>query len=228
MALIYNMGSDSSGGVCLKKHYSYSTFVKTGLGSSCASEIYSVEEDLINGTYILPYINQNANFSMDTTDSEICLNLGTGMTINVWVDNYINSLVTTGYTDGYDGSLIEDRVIYDQISNSYYIIQQTNNLIVCPLDRAERWAIYDTITNNIWDGINNLYYYVETDICGIPTGRLIVALKNINDNSETRYTLKYIEKCNVITGTTTTSTTTATPTTTSTTTATPTTTSTTT
>jgi len=193
MVLINGMTGDTNGGVCLKKHYSYFVYVKNGIGGSCSDSYHIVEEDLANGTYILPYINQNSNYSMDIYDTENCLNLGSGVSIRDWTDNYINALVSSGYT-GYDDSTIEDRVIYDQITNSYYIIQQSDDLQICPLDKAEKWAIYDTKTLDIWNGIGN-YYYSEVDDCDILTGRLIVALKNINDNSETRYILKYVEKC---------------------------------
>jgi len=185
---------DSQGGVCLKKHYSYSTYIKTGIGDFCSSELKLINENLITGSYILPYKNKNTNFSMDIYDAESCLNLGPDVPIKEWLYGYINSIVTTGYTDGYNNSPIENRVVYDQITDSYYLIQQTENLHICGIDDTEKWAIYDTTNNQIWDETND-FYYEELDSCGKLTGRSIVALKSINENSPTRYTLKYIEKC---------------------------------
>lgn len=205
MNLIHEMNFDINGGVCLNEHYYYYTYTKDI--SACTNQcVYHYE--LVNlykpiGEYINASINTNPYYSINTDDETICLKLETGVTMADWFIEYVNSLVTTGYTNSASGITIdssrENRIIYDQDSNSYYKLSDTKNSN-CVIYTNEMWAIIDPQTINgdtqeLWfESGGTEYFFPEIDSCGNETGRQFVMLININENSETYYNTKYIEK----------------------------------
>jgi hypothetical protein len=192
MSLINEMRVDNNGGVCLKKHRSYYTYDKKNIGGVYYDFTGYINENYATGEYILPYKNQNDNFIINIYDISVCLILKSGTTITDFAEYYINSIVTTGYT-GYDGSEIENRVIYDSQTNNYYIFAYSGNTNTCGIDDNAKYAIVNKETFDLWDGTGN-YYYVELDSCGVETGREIVVIMDINPISNTFKSIKYIEK----------------------------------
>jgi hypothetical protein len=192
MSLIYGMSGDTQGGVCLKKHLDYYVYASHPTGCTCHIVIARITEDLFLGTYVLPYKNVNKHYSININDESKCLILS-GISINDWTENYINSLVTTGYT-GYNGATTETRNIWEQSTNTYYLINQSISSI-CSGDTVSRWAIVDYITEEIWLSGSTDYFYNQTDSCGTKTGDRIVKIKDINPVSSTYNQTHEIIKC---------------------------------
>ena len=193
MDLINGMVPDENGGVCLIKRLIYNKYNSIISGCTCYDIIKHVDEYISLGSYVLPYKNMNPSYTIDITNESICLNLGSIISIVDWVNNYINILVTTGYT-GYSGSTIENRVIYDQITTSFYIVKQTNN---CTPDTLDSFAIIDTTMNPeaIWVSGSTNYFYEELDSCDKYTGNSFIKMKDINPISLTYGQTQITNKC---------------------------------
>lgn len=205
MNLIYGMNFDINGGVCLNEHYNYYTYTKniSVCTNNCAYHYELINTNQPTGEYINANINTNPYYSINTDDETICLKLETGVTIGDWFIDYVNSLVTTGYTNSISGITLdtsrENRIIYDQDSNLYYKLSDTKNSS-CIINTNEMWAIIDPLTisgetQELWmESGGTDYFFSELDSCGSETGRQFVMLININQNSDTYYNVKYIEK----------------------------------
>lgn len=173
------MTVDTSGGISVKKHFEYFTFI--------GNTYNKITGDTPTGEYILPFKNINNKISINIYDEQLCLII-TGSTSD-WIINYINSLATTGYT-GLNKLTYENRIIYNETDNEYYKIEYYENYNNIIIDNSEMWAIIDHETGNIWN--SGRIYFEEINDAGDKTGRNLVMLKNINPNSETRYQVKYI------------------------------------
>lgn len=193
MNLLNGMSGDTNGGICLKEHRSYYTYTTNNSGGICYDVTGYTQEDYITGTYVLPKLNTNPYYSIDIYDETLVLTI-TGTSMSTWGVDYINALVTTGYTS-YDGSTTEERVIFDQSGNTFYKIDHSENSTICGIDTSEKWAIFDSISDGYWSPGINSYYYNELDDCGLVTDKGIVVLCNINELSNTSNTFKYVEKC---------------------------------
>lgn len=190
MSLLYGMISDDNGGVCLKKNLHYYTYNSIITGCTCYDDINEINENISVGTYILPYENINPYFNINTGDTSICLTI-TPTQMNEWIDWYINSLVTTGYT-GYSGSTIENRVVLS--NGDYYRIEHLNT--ICSGDTEPRYAIFEHDTGDIWSYDNlTSFYYDKMDGCGNITGIRLVETRDINPYSQTYNEIIIIEKC---------------------------------
>lgn len=192
MNLINNMAPDEQGGVCLKKYLHYNTYSDFTSGCTCNESVDLIEEYIPTGLYVLPYINDNHSYTVNTGDTSLCLVL-INISMADWFVNYINTLATTGYT-GYNGSTIENRIIFDLNSEEYYKVSQSN-LEICSGDTSAKWAIIDYETNNLWYSGSTTFYYDELDDCDVKTCNRLVKMKDINPKSLTYNQIKIINKC---------------------------------
>ena len=182
MSLINNMSIDLNGGVCLAEYLDYYTY---------SNETIVHVTGLTNtGEYVKLYVNSNNNYNPSIYDASHVLIIDE---IENWFNNYINSLVTTGYS-GYDGELRENRVLFSVNNQSYYKLEHIDNYSGCTLNTNEIWAIVNEADENIWNGDGDDYFYYELDECDNKTGREIIKTKNINNKSETKFEIKYILK----------------------------------
>lgn len=182
MSLINNMSIDLNGGVCLVEYLDYYTYY---------NETIEHVTGLTNtGEYVKLYINSNNNYNPNIYDASYVLIIDE---IENWFNNYINSLVTTGYS-GYNGELRENRVLFSVNNQSYYKLEHIDNYSGCTLNTNEIWAIVNEADENIWNGDGDDYFYYELDECDNKTGREIIKTKNINNKSETKFEIKYILK----------------------------------
>ena len=191
MELINQMVVDNDGGVCLRKNLNYYTYNSLVTGCTCNDIIMHMNENIYLGTYVLPYKNINENFRMNILDESKCLNL-VGIEFKNWINYYINALVTSGYT-GYNGSLYEDRIIFDATNNKYYQIKHTNGN-TCQTDNTSKMGIIDNTTEALWDGVGN-YYYSELDNCDNEIGVKYVKIKDINPISSTYGKIQINKTC---------------------------------
>lgn len=178
MALINGMIEDENNGVCLKKNRRYYNYIKILSGCTYYDTITEINENYNTGMYVLPYINKNPNYTGDTLNEFLIV---TGITMSAWFINYINSLVTTGYTGNYEAEL-EDRIIYNEIDDEYYRIDHYSDY--CDVDISDKWGIVDYITNEIWDGTGD-YFYDILDVCDDESGERYVKTIDINEYSAT-------------------------------------------
>ena len=182
MSLINNMSIDLNGGVCLVEYLDYYTY---------SNETIVHVTGLTNtGEYVKLYVNSNNNYSPNIYDASHVLIIDE---IENWFNNYINSLVTTGYS-GYNGELRENRVLFSVNNQSYYKLEHIDDYSGCTLNTNEIWAIVNEDDENIWNGDGDDYFYYELDECDNKTGREIIKTKNINNKSETKFEIKYILK----------------------------------
>lgn len=184
--LVNGMKSDEIGGVSVIESYTYTTlFPISGITT----------ETGYTGMYVSP--SASTNYFIDIYDDNECLYI-TGITISDWFINYLNSLATTGYTGYTENEItnIETRIIKAENNDSFYILGHINSFSGVTLNTDEWWAIIDHDTEELWfsgNTGNTKYYYEEVDECGSKTGRLVIAQKNINPNSNTRFQTKYTE-----------------------------------
>lgn len=182
MSLINNMSIDLNGGVCLAEYLDYYTY---------SNETIVHVTGLTNtGEYVKLYVNSNNNYNPNIYDASHVLIIDE---IENWFNNYINSLVTTGYS-GYNGELRENRILFSVNNQSYYKLEHIDNYSGCTLNTNEIWAIVNEDDENIWNGDGDDYFYYELDECDNKTGREIIKTKNINNKSETKFEIKYILK----------------------------------
>ena len=182
MSLINNMSIDLNGGVCLAEYLDYYTY---------SNETIVHVTGLTNtGEYVKLYVNSNNNYNPNIYDASHVLIIDE---IENWFNNYINSLVTTGYS-GYNGELRENRVLFSVNNQNYYKLEHIDNYSGCTLNTNEIWAIVNEDDENIWNGDGDDYFYYELDECDNKTGREIIKTKNINNKSETKFEIKYILK----------------------------------
>ena len=182
MSLINNMSIDLNGGVCLVEYLDYYTY---------SNETIVHVTGLTNtGEYVKLYVNSNNNYNPSIYDASHVLIIDE---IENWFNNYINSLVTTGYS-GYNGELRENRVLFSVNNQSYYKLEHIDDYSGCTLNTNEIWAIVNEADENIWNGDGDDYFYYELDECDNKTGREIIKTKNINNKSETKFEIKYILK----------------------------------
>lgn len=188
MPTLINGMIDINGSVCLADTYTFNVY-------DAVNDITGVTSYTGNtGTRVVIYKNENPFFEVDRYDETICLNI-TGETMADWYINYLNALVTTGYT-GYTANgmtNIENRVIYN--TGTYYKIEHIENSITCAGIITPKWAVIDSNTKELWepDSGNNFFYY-ETDNCGVRTGRRIVIEMDINPFSLSYCVMRYIER----------------------------------
>ena len=182
------MVEDLTGGLCIKNKYTYYSYEKLETGCTCTDITSFTTNEINTGLYIQPYINTNSNFSMDTRIESDCLMVET---ITGFVETYIYDLATTGYT-GYNGSNIEDRVIYETSKDRYFKIEHEKNSTNCTLNTDAMFAITDINTGEIYNGVGN-YFYMELDDCGNETGNEVINLTDINPNSAS-----YLQQQNVV------------------------------
>ena len=182
MSLINNMSIDLNGGVCLVEYLDYYTYIN--------ETIVHVTGLTNTGEYVKLYVNSNNNYNPSIYDASHVLIIDE---IENWFNNYINSLVTTGYS-GYNGELRENRVLFSVNNQSYYKLEHIDNYSGCTLNTNEIWAIVNEADENIWNGDGDDYFYYELDECDNKTGREIIKTKNINNKSETKFEIKYILK----------------------------------
>ena len=176
------MSIDLNGGVCLVEYLDYYTY---------SNETIVHVTGLTNtGEYVKLYVNSNNNYNPNIYDASHVLIIDE---IENWFNNYINSLVTTGYS-GYNGELRENRVLFSVNNQSYYKLEHIDNYSGCTLNTNEIWAIVNEVDENIWNGDGDDYFYYELDECDNKTGREIIKTKNINNKSETKFEIKYILK----------------------------------
>lgn len=203
MSLINGMFQDITGGTMLKYHRTFYTYETNTTNNICIEITGKTDEDYFGDTYIIPFVSTNENFDIDIYDESICLVLETGITMSAWTINYLNLLVTTGYS-GYDNSSFEERIIYDQINDHYYKLDHKLNytgVYETSIDTSEKWAIINFDDNTIWisgDTGHTNFYYNELDNCGISTGRELVMLRDINQFSVSNNAVKYIERCTTL------------------------------
>lgn len=176
------MSIDLNGGVCLVEYLDYYTY---------SNETIVHVTGLTNtGEYVKLYVNSNNNYNPNIYDASHVLIIDE---IENWFNNYINSLVTTGYS-GYNGELRENRVLFSVNNQNYYKLEHIDNYSGCTLNTNEIWAIVNEDDENIWNGDGDDYFYYELDECDNKTGREIIKTKNINNKSETKFEIKYILK----------------------------------
>lgn len=188
MPALLNGMTDINGNVCLAKAYTFNAY-------DAINDITGVTSYTGNtGTRVVIYKNNNQLFEVDKNDESICLNI-TGQTMSDWYVNYLNALVTTGYT-GYTMNGItntEDRVIYN--NGTYYKIEHIQNSIDCAGTTTSKWAIIDFKTKLLWEpNSGNDFFYYETDNCGVRTGKRIVVQMDINPFSETYCEIQHIKR----------------------------------
>ena len=188
MAALLNGMIDVNGSVCLAKAYTFNSY-------NSINDITGVTSYTGNtGTRVVIYKNNNQLFQVDINDEAICLNV-TGQTMSNWYNNYLNSLVTTGYTgytiNGETG--IEERIIHN--NGDYYRIDHIENSNICTGSTTPKWAIIDPETNTLWSTSSgrNFFYY-EMDNCGLRTGRMFVIQMDINPFSNTYTTTQNIKR----------------------------------
>lgn len=186
------MSVDEFGGMCLKKKFDYYTYNKTIVGCDCTGNTQHVITYDFNGVFIQPYVNTNINYSINLNDDSIALVLPEGTTITNWLEEYVEDLITTGYT-GYNGSDYEERVIYSLSDEAYFKVDH-ENLNVCSGSTTQMLAIYNYYEDTKWDGTGDYWYY-EKDSCGNNIGSPIVHLVDINPNSITYNATQDIIKC---------------------------------
>jgi hypothetical protein len=163
--LLYEMSGDTDGGVCLKYKLDYHTYEKKVSGCTDIEITGHTIEFLNTGLYILPYINENPNYTGTTDYLEI------NESMDDWFCNYIIRL-STGNTD------YEYRVIFSTVDSEYYKIDYYQNY--CNIDDNSRWAIMSTIN--------------DIDSCGNNTNSISIELKDINSNSNIFGNTKTISK----------------------------------
>lgn len=188
MGFINNMVIDSNGGVCLVRKLHYYKYNSIYTGCTCYDIITEVDDYISMGEYVLLYKNTNGYFHINTGDTMLCLSLG-GQSIDDWFDNYINSLVTVGHNE----QIVENRVILDNLTNTYYKVEHIKNK--CDKDTMSANAIVNPQTNNLWFSGTTNYYYSDTDNCGVDTNVKFVKTRDINPNSPTYGEVQIITKC---------------------------------
>lgn len=174
--LINDMLFDDMGGVDIKKNYTYYTYNNT------TTETGYTSENVYSGEYVVLLKNTNDNYEIDVEDVDICLTIQTGVTIQDWFINYINAYVISGATNQYN-----NKILYSIDDNMLYKIQHTGST-VHQADISEMWAITDE-SGSIWGGIGS-FLYNEILTCNPYTERWNVKLKNINELSETAFTIR--------------------------------------
>lgn len=194
MALVNGMVKDENGGVCIRKVLTYYSYVKSTTGCDCTDSVDFYETETPIGLYVTPYININPNYSINTEEQSLCLIISSGTTITTWFETYINDLATTGYTSDYDNSEYETRVLYEQLTGDLYKAVHDFRSTNCTFNTAAMWAIYDTVNEEVWQGVGD-YYFNELDGCGEETGKKIVRMVDINENSTTYNQIKDVVKC---------------------------------
>jgi len=146
-------------GVCLKKSYPHLEYVKIETDNTCTESIVENTAYIKNGLYIELYKNPNPSYHINTGDTSLCLVINES--INSWVERYVNSMASTGYT-GNLPSQIESRIIYDSIIGMYFKLSHTESSIICSGDTQPVWAIYDNLTDDVWvSGSTNNYWFTE-------------------------------------------------------------------
>ena len=192
--MINGMTGDTSGGVCLIKEYSYYTYSQ---GTCPCADIVSTgltTTYLPMGIYVIPYVNTNANYTINNQDDSIFLQVDS---FSGFTESYILDLVTTGYTGNTqnNGKIYEDRVIYDLETNNYYYFENDINSINCTSNTDSLWSIIDNNNGGIlFTGVGD-YFYTELNNCGTPTGNKYVYLSDINPSSATYGQTQTILKC---------------------------------
>jgi len=188
------MTGDTSGGVCLIKAYSYYTYEQDLTGCTCNDNTGYTTTYLPMGIYIIPYVNTNANYTIDNQDDSIYLQVDS---FSGFTESYISDLVTTGYTGNTqnNGKIYEDRVIYDLETDNYYYFENDINSVNCSLNTDSMWAIIDNNNGGIlFNGVGD-YFYTELNNCGTPTGNQYIHLSDINPSSNTYGQTQTILKC---------------------------------
>ena len=189
--ILNNMTGDTNGGLCLIKKYEYCTY-EQDLTCNCVDVVTTgVTTYLPMGIYILPKVNTNLNYSVNTVDESIAIVVDS---ISGFTESYITDLVTTGYTS-YDDSGFENRIIYDSTLNKYFYFENDLNSTNCSIITDSLWAIIVYETGDLYNGVGP-YWYVELNDCGDPTGNKYVYLSDINPNSLTYGQTQTILKCN--------------------------------
>ena len=74
---------DSQCGICLKNKYEYYTYNQTSSDCICNNIAGYTIGYLNNGTYILPYMNTNNNYIINTANESICLMTNVLMTYRI-------------------------------------------------------------------------------------------------------------------------------------------------
>lgn len=190
MALINDMIVDENGGVCLRKNLHYYTYDTEISGCTCYEYLIEVDENIYTGDYVLPYVNTNDYFTINTGDTSVCLNISP-TTMSSWFESYVNLLATTGY-NGYLGSEKENRTILS--NGSFYKIEHITG--TCEQDIVERNAIINRESNEIWlPESNEDFFYDGLTSCGEKSGDRYVKLMNINPFSKTYNEIQIIDKC---------------------------------
>lgn len=186
------MTGDTNGGLCLIKAYPHYTYDQTNLNcpTGCTDSTGYTTTYLPMGIYIKPYINTNANYSINVLDESISIVVDT---ISGFTESYITDLITTGYTS-YDGSGFENRVIYDDTLNKFFYFDNQINSSACQLLTDPIWAIISHTTNELYNGVGD-YWYNELNDCGDLTGNKYVYLNDINPGSGTYGQEQIILKC---------------------------------
>lgn len=183
-------------GVCIKKAYRYYEYIQTTSGCACSENfVGEIVKYLNSGLYVESFQNTNPNYQIDHEDSLICLVID--IPIVDWVESYINSIATSGYT-GSTTSELEDRVIFDNSGgpNTGLYFKLVNSISSgCTIDTTPMWAIIDNSTGEIWKSGDTDYWYYELDTCGNNTCNRIVLSKDINPNSETYGQSTSIYRC---------------------------------
>lgn len=173
-------------GVCLKKSYPHLEYVKIETGNTCTDSIVENTVYLKNGLYIELYKNPNPLYHINTGDTSLCLVISES--INSWVERYVNSLASTGYT-GNLPSQIESRIIYDSTIGMYFKLSHIEGNVACSGDTQPVWAIYDNLTNDVWvSGGTNNYWFTEGGFDKVDS-------LDINPNSVTFDNIMTVFKC---------------------------------
>jgi len=173
-------------GVCLKKSYPHLEYVKIETDNTCTESIVENTAYIKNGLYIELYKNPNPSYHINTGDTSLCLVINES--INSWVERYVNSMASTGYT-GNLPSQIESRIIYDSIIGMYFKLSHTESSIICSGDTQPVWAIYDNLTDDVWvSGSTNNYWFTEGGFDKVDS-------LDINPNSLTFDNIMTVFKC---------------------------------
>lgn len=193
MALINEMVIDANGGVCLKINLKYYTYTKSITGCTCNDIIEGqISENIANGVYVKLHKNINSNYIIDIKNDAICLKTDS-YDISMWFEFYLEELSKNTY-NGYNGSKIENRVIYPAPFTDYYRIEHTQG-VTCNVDTKSRMAIVKyNDPDIIWDGSGD-YFHTEQDECGMPTGIRKIKMKDINPSSPSYGQIQVIDKC---------------------------------
>ena len=190
MGLINEMTIDINGGIEIKENYSGYTYTKNNSTLTCNDTINSININIKNGVYVVPYVNTNPNHFIDEYDIDSVMVI-TGDTFEQWFEDYINSIATSEYSS-YDGSTIENRLLYEKSTGMIYKIEHS---FILTNDTEPVWVIYDNMNDKIWSPTDGDYYFYEQDDCLNTTNKKLVALIDINKHSETNLTIKYVEMC---------------------------------